>query len=225
MSSDIRAEDERGCPAGLIKAQALARRVVRAVGARLHVGVTEIELARTAERLARNYGASGVWTPVTTRVGLGTLVAHPEFPMQERVLREGDTVIVDVTPIVDGWLGDYCESFVLGEDEKQVELLADCRCVQRSLIDAMAPGMPANELYAVAGDLLAQRDLKLLDLLDNVGHSIGRRFAVDGFIDASNVTPMYGAWTVEPHVGRRARGAKYEDVVWLDTDGSKGVIS
>lgn len=217
---------EVGPPTGLRAAQDVARRIAERVLPLVRPGVTELQLQAEVHRLAAGYGSSGQWTPPTTRVGLGTLVAHPEFPMQERAARAGDTAFLDITPTIDGWLADYCVSTVVGADADAdaQALLDDCRWVQRSLIDAVVPGMPASDLFALGADLLSERDLKLLDLLDNFGHSIGREFAADGFIDAGNNTPMTGAWTIEPHVGRRAHGAKYEDVVWLAPDGAKTVI-
>jgi Xaa-Pro aminopeptidase len=187
-------------------------------------GITELELRAHVERLAATHGSTGHWTPVTTRIGIGTLVAHPAFPMQDRAARAGDTVFVDVTPIIDGWLGDHCVSFVIGDDDEAQRLIDDCRDVQQHMIDAVTPGMPASDLFAIGAALLAEKELKLLDLLDNFGHSIGREFATDGFIDAFNHTPMYGAWTIEPQVGRRGRGAKYEDMVWLSREGDKTLI-
>ena len=35
---------------------------------------------------------------------------------------------------------------------------------------------------------------------------------------------MYGAWTIEPQLGRLARGAKFEDIVWLPAGGVPTVV-
>lgn len=215
-------------PPALVAAQAVAHRVAAEIGPSIVPGVTELELTDKINELCNAYGSTGQWTPVTTRVGLGTLVAHPDFPMQARAAALGDTAFIDVTPTIDGWLGDHCVSYIVGggddPESPARRLLEDCRWVQEQMIEASRPGMPANELFAVGAELLRQRGLKLLDLLDNFGHSIGPTFASDGFIDADNSTRMFGAWTIEPQVGRRAMGAKYEDVVWLASDGTKTVI-
>ncbi len=203
-------------PAGLVAAQQVARQIAADAARLLRPGLTEIDWQQQVDRIAASYGSTGQWTPVTTRVGLGTLVAHPDFPMQERAARDGDPAFLDVTPTVDGWLGDYCTSLVVGEpDAETVAVIEDARWVQQQMIAAARPGMPASEMFAVGAALTAERNLKLLDLLDNFGHSIGREFAAEGFIDADNHTPMHGGWTIEPQVGRRARGAKFEDIVWL----------
>jgi Xaa-Pro dipeptidase len=211
-------------PAGLVAAQLAAKRIAAEAAGRLRPGVTEVEWQREVDRIAAAHGSTGQWTPATTRVGLGTLVAHPEFPMQDRIARDGDPAFLDVTPTVDGWLGDYCISLVVGDpDAETVAVIEDCRWIQQQMIAAARPGMPASEMFAVGAARAAEREVKLLDLLDNFGHSIGREFAVDGFIDADNDTPMYGAWTIEPQVGRRARGAKFEDIIWL-AEGHAAVV-
>jgi Xaa-Pro aminopeptidase len=203
-------------PPGLVAAQAVAKRIAAEASALLRPGLTEVDWQREVDRIAAAHGSTGQWTPVTTRVGLGTLVAHPEFPMQGRAAVDGDTAFLDVTPTVDGWLGDYCISLVVGSaDAESLSVVEDCRWIQQQMIAAARPGMPASEMYAIGAELAGQRRVKLLDLLDNFGHSIGEEFAADGFIDADNHTPMYGAWTIEPQVGRRARGAKFEDIIWL----------
>lgn len=213
-----------GPPDGLAAAQSVAKRVAAGVADLVLPGVTEVELQRQANRIAGALGSTGPWTPPTTRVGLGTMVAHPEFPMQDRVAADGDPAFLDMTPTVDGWLGDYCVSLVVGRPDPRTQAVIDaCRAIQQRLIAAARPGMPANELFGVAADLTAAHGVRLLDLLDNVGHSIGREFAADGFIDAGNDTPMYGAWTIEPQVGRQARGAKFEDIIWL-AEGRETVI-
>lgn len=211
-------------PPQLQHAQDVARATVEQAKRLVVEGITEIELSEQIDRIAAEHGSSGMWSPTTSRVGLGTLIAHPEFPMQDRAAVTGDTCIIDVACAVEGWCGDYCETVLVGKGEPAATLISECQHVAELLRAKIRPGMPASELFRFAADLLQQRNLKLLDLLNNVGHSIGEDFATDGFIDADNHTPMYGGWTIEPHVGRSARGAKFEDIIWLDRDGSVTVV-
>ncbi|WP_225755234.1 M24 family metallopeptidase [Actinotalea sp. Marseille-Q4924] len=212
-------------PAGLVAAQSVARQTVSTLMSRgVRAGASEIELAERVATIVGELGASGLWTPCTTRVGLGALVAHPEFPMQQRRAAAGDYLVLDVAPAVQGWLGDYCRTFVVGGGPDAHGLIGEVERIQAALIDHVRPGMPANELFAFGAALVAGAGLKVLDLLDNIGHSIGREFAADGFIDASNDTPMWGAWTIEPHVGTQARGVKVEDMLWLPRHGPAVVL-
>ena len=144
--------------------------------------------------------------------------------MQDRKAAAGDTVIVDIACSLDGWCGDHCTTFALEPSDQTQSLIGDCGRVYERLLDRIQPGMAASELFTFGAQMLREMDLKLLDLWDNFGHSIGREFAAEGFIDATNDIPMWGAWTLEPHVGRHARGAKFEEIVWLGTDGSVSVV-
>ncbi|WP_158437895.1 M24 family metallopeptidase [Naasia lichenicola] len=209
---------------GLIAAQDLAREIVRRVEPLIVEGVTELELERDVLRLGRELGSDAPWTTPTTRIGIGTTVCHPAFPMQDRAAVLGDTVIIDVNPVLDGWLGDYCESFVVGADSEADALVAAVREIQLAMIELVVPGMPASELYAIGAALVAERNLKVLDLLDNFGHSQDSAFAAHGFIDSTNHAPMWGGWTVEPQLGRHGRGAKFEEIIWLAPGRSPVVV-
>jgi Xaa-Pro aminopeptidase len=206
-------------PDGLVAAQRTTKEVTGEVVAALRPGLTERDVAALAERLARGRGASGFWTPVAVGAGEGSRVCHPDHPPGNRTIEEQDLVLLDVTPTFDGWPGDYCVSVVLGDDPERRELVATVERLRDELIAACRPGLPANELFGVAAAAFAREGVELLDLLANIGHSLEREFAEHGFIDASNATPMWGGWTIEPHVGRGSLGAKVEEILWLEPGG------
>jgi hypothetical protein len=80
--------------------------------------------------------------------------------------------------------------------------------------------MEARELFLHTKGLIDEGGYRLCDLLGNIGHDLGRGEAyANGFIDASNATPMWGGWAIEPHIGLDRRGAKFEDIVWLSASG------
>lgn len=199
-----------GPPAGLRAAQDVARQTAARLLASVRVGLRELELQAEALRIARELGSSGAWTPPRTRVGIGTTVAHPDFPMQDRRAVTGDPVVLDIGPTVDGWLGDHCIGAVLDDDDGEV--VDGCRWVRQRLIAAADPGMPSRELHALGVRLAAERDLRLLDLLGTVGHSIGRS-SPPAASSTWNPMTMVGARTVEPHLGRRGPGANSEVIV------------
>lgn len=198
-----------------MRVQNLARQIVSELLPFVVAGVSEIELCERVRDIGAALGSEGNWTGPTTRVGLGTLVAHPDFPMQDRRAVLGDTVIIDVNPTLNGWLGDYCVTLQIGDSPEATELIREVREIQQLVIQSLRPGMSASSLYAEATVIFSERGLKNFDLLDNIGHSIGRDFASGGFIDGSNEQEMWGAWTIEPQLGRNAKAAKFEDIVWL----------
>ena len=74
----------------------------------------------------------------------------------------------------------------------------------------------ANELFAMTHKRLVAEGFVLLDLLANIGHSLTAGAAyLHKFIDAGNVTPMWGAWAIEPFAARGEISVKVEDLVWF----------
>jgi Xaa-Pro aminopeptidase len=206
-------------PPQLVVAQRATLEVVRTLEHEVRPGMTERQLAARAEDLARAAGATGFWTPVAVGAGEGALVCHPDFPPTERTVGDPDLVWFDVTPEFEGWPGDVTRSVVVGEDAGRERVLADARRIQRAVVEACRPGMPASELFAVARQLMDAGGYELLDLLGNIGHDLGEHAEVTSFIDADNDTPMWGCWAIEPHIGVGGIAAKIEDLVWLGPDG------
>lgn len=208
-----------GVAAELLAAQRATLAIVRDLEQEVRPGSTERELAASAQELARARGATGFWTPVAVGAGSGNLVCHPDFPPTDRAVAEPDLVWFDVTPDFGGWPGDVTRSVVVGSDAARERVLADCERIQRAIIAAIRPGMPANELFAIARGLLDADGYELLDLLGNIGHDLGRGARVTGYIDPRNETAMLGCWAIEPHIGMDGIGAKVEDLVWIDSEG------
>lgn len=207
----------------LVAAQRATLEVVAELEREVRPGDTEQELAARAEELARARGATGFWTPVAVGAGPGNLVCHPDFPPTARAVAEQDLVWFDVTPEFEGRPGDATRSVVVGSDPARERVLADCTRIERAIVDSIRPGMPANELFAIARQLLDADGYELLDLLGNIGHDLGESAEVTGFIDPRNEMPMWGCWAIEPHIGMAGIGAKVEDLVWIDHEGVRVV--
>jgi Xaa-Pro aminopeptidase len=203
---------------GLIEAQRATLDVVAQLAAEIRPGRTEVELAARAAELARERGATGCWTPIAVGAGPGALVCHPAFPPTERAVADDDLVVLDVTPDFGGWPGDVTRTVLVGGDPARREVLAEVTRIERALLDACRPGLPANELFAIARELFDEGGFELLDLLGNIGHDLDQGGKVHGFIDPRNATPMWGCWAIEPHLGLDGLAAKVEDLVWLEDD-------
>ena len=68
-------------------------------------------------------------------------------------------------------------------------------------------------------EALQPSGLKLLDRLNNIGHSLGQGTSYDlGYLDPWNETRLHGAWAIEPFVGNHLWGVKLEDVVWFGSE-------
>jgi Xaa-Pro dipeptidase len=207
-------------PAGLVAVQRAARAAAAAGAAAAAPGRSERDLEQVASDAMRAAGAVSVWTITNVGVGEGARVCFPTEGPSERALGDSDVAIVDVHPVdAAGWWGDCTRTALVGDDAEAHAALAELESIHAATLAACRPGMPASELFGLCAERIAAAGFELLDQLGNIGHSLGAGAAyLDGFIDASNDTPMWGAWAIEPFVGLGSWSLKVEDVVWFGRD-------
>lgn len=207
-------------PAGLVRAQRLAREVAELAVDALWAGMTERELARWAEETLRARGSTGLWTPTNVGFGANSLKCFPTELPGDHMLWNIDAGFIDVHPVVDGWWGDCTRTFVVGDHPDYFEAKAEIERIHETVMAAAHPGMAANELWSAFNDCIAGTGWNHLDRLGNIGHSIGQNVSyTQGYIDRHNTTPMWGGWAVEPFVGNHLYGVKLEDVIWFGQEG------
>jgi Xaa-Pro dipeptidase len=184
-------------------------------------GLSEADIAGLIDIRLGEAGVMRTWCPTLVGVGEGTLVCHPDHPPSPaRRVEEGGIVWADVTPVVDGWYGDLTRAWFAGTpSERDAALVSDAEAILQDALVFVEPGMEARELFRHTQRLIDAGGYRLCDLLGNIGHDLGRNAYSKGFIDATNATPMWGGWAIEPHIGLPARGAKFEQIVWLSTSG------
>ena len=96
--------------------------------------------------------------------------------LSPRPMRTGDLVVIDLTPMVDGYCANLARTFVLGEpDERQRSLLDAYVALIAVVRDAMRPGATVAELDALAGAVLRERGLAEHQV-NGIGHGLGLRF-------------------------------------------------
>jgi len=207
-------------PPGLREAQALARAAAEAGLAAAAPGVTELEIELAASDRMREGGAEHVWTITTVGTGPNAHFCFPTHPPTDRATGDRDLVMIDVQPITPaGFWGDCTRCRVIGDYPAASQALQDLEKMHYEVIAQCRPGMPANELFGMSAARLAAEGFELLDLLANIGHSLAPGAAyIDAFIDASNATPMWGAWAIEPFAKREGIAVKVEDLVWFGRD-------
>jgi Xaa-Pro dipeptidase len=208
-------------PSELEAAQRVAIGAAEAACAMAVPGCSERELEEMAAEAMLAAGATGVWTPTNVGVGAGSRECFPTVEPSERALSAVDVAVVDVHPILpSGAWGDCTRTAVIGDNPDAARALRQLELIHTATLEWCRPGMPASELFGQCEQLIAAAGFELLDRLANIGHSLSAGAAyLHGFIDAGNETPMWGAWAIEPFVGRNERGFKLEDVVWFGRDG------
>jgi methionyl aminopeptidase len=107
-------------------------------------------------------------------ISVNHVVTHG-VPSDAKILREGDIVNIDVTPLLDGWHGDTSRTFTVGK----VSILAD-RLVNKAYealfagIDAVRPGATLGDVGAAIETLVRANGFSTVR--DFCGHGIGLIF-------------------------------------------------
>jgi Xaa-Pro dipeptidase len=206
-----------GPPPGLQEVQRLAIAAAETALAAAKPGMTELEIERVASDRMRDGGVKHVWTITTVGLGPNAHFCFPTHPPTDLAATERDVLMVDVQPISPaGFWGDCTRCRVIGHYPEATQALKDIETLHREILAECEPGMPASELFGRSHERLKAEGFELLDLLSNIGHTLAPGAAyVEGFIDAGNATPMWGAWAVEPFAKRGGIAVKVEDVVWF----------
>jgi methionyl aminopeptidase len=141
-------------------------------------GVSTIEIDRRAYEFARDNDAM----PATIfykgyRHSLCTSINHVVchgIP-DERALREGDIVNIDLTLIVDGWHGDSSRMFAVGEISRKAERLIEV--TYESLAAGIAAAKPGSTTGDIGAAIQAHAEANRTSVVrDFVGHGVGQLF-------------------------------------------------
>jgi methionine aminopeptidase, type I len=141
-------------------------------------GVPTATIDKVAYEFARDHGA----VPATifykgyrhaTCTSINHVVCHG-IPDQ-RPLREGDIVNIDLTLVVDGWHGDSSRMYPVGEISRKAERLIEVTYASLEAgIEVAKPGNTTGDIGA-AIQVLAEAE-RMSVVRDFVGHGVGRLF-------------------------------------------------
>jgi Xaa-Pro aminopeptidase len=111
-------------------------------------GVTEMEMVAAAESTIRAHGAELAFTTVA---GSGPRTGLTTFLPADRMIEDGDLVVLDLGARVGGYHGDMCRAVVRGSpDATQRRLLEAARDAVAAGVAAMRPGVRIHEVHAAA---------------------------------------------------------------------------
>jgi methionyl aminopeptidase len=169
---------------GMRAAGRLAAEILDALAERVRPGVTTLEIDQLVDELTRARGATSA--PFGYRghgappfpghccTSVNDVVCHG-IPSACQVLRAGDIVNVDVTPVLDGWHGDSSRTFVVGEPPpKARRLVADTRRALWLGIGAVKPGARTGDIGHAIQHFAEGRGYQVVR--EFTGHGIGRLF-------------------------------------------------
>ncbi|WP_417308731.1 type I methionyl aminopeptidase [Devosia sp.] len=141
-------------------------------------GVTTAALDKMAYDFARDHGAipatlyyKGYRHSVCTSINHVVCHGIPD----ERPLREGDIVNIDLTLIVDGWYGDSSRMFAVGDISRKAERLIEV--TYESLERGIAAAKPGNTTGDIGAAIQQFAEAERTSVVrDFVGHGVGQLF-------------------------------------------------
>ncbi len=208
--------------AAVQKAIRVATEAFTAIFDRIVPGRTEKEIAGDLEHAMRQHGAEG--PSFETIVASGPRSALPHGQPTDKVLQQGEVVILDFGCRVDGYCSDETCTVSLGQTTGQLqEIYEVVRDAQRKGLNAVKAGMPIRDL-----DMIVRGCIEEKGYGEFFGHGTGHGVGIavheppaitnrgEGLLEESMIV------TVEPgiylpHVG----GVRLEDMVLVKENGGE----
>lgn len=157
-------------------------------------------------------------------VGSGPHGADPHHSYSDRELQAGDIVVVDIGGAYEpGYHSDSTRTYSLGEPSSDVaQQYSMLQRAQQAALEAVRPGVTAEQVDAAARDVLAEAGLAEF-FVHRTGHGIGLSVHEEPYIVSGNDLPLTAgmAFSVEPGIYFPGRwGARIEDIVVVTEDGA-----
>ena len=194
--------------AGMRRAGQLTAEALDLLVEHVRPGVTTEFLDSRVAEFARDRGAYAATLlyrgyPKSICTSINHVVCHG-IP-NDKPLRDGDIMNIDVTLILDGWYGDSSRMYFVGEVPRRAARLCDVThdCLMRG-VEAVAPGRTTNAIGA-AIQSLAERE-RCSVVRDFCGHGVGRVFhdapTILHYVEPNYSVPLRTGmmFTIEPMI-------------------------
>ena len=191
----------------------------------LRPGRTEAEVGAD---IAAAIVAEGHATADFVIVGSGPNGASPHHDVSDRVIEHGDVVVIDIGgPLAEGYNSDSTRTYAIGEprDTDVAETYAVLQRAQQAAVQAVRPGISAQEVDAAAREIIADAGFGEF-FIHRTGHGIGLDVHEEPYIVGGNDLPLEPgmAFSVEPGIYQPDRwGARIEDIVVVTADGAESL--
>jgi Xaa-Pro dipeptidase len=137
-------------------------------------GMTAHQLVTEVLYTMMKAGAERTSTPIHINVGIDSCMIHGR--VSPGPLKEGDLVVVDLTPQVEGYCANLARTFVVGKpNQVQRKLLDIYEAMIQATQKTMQPGITVRELDAAGAEICRAAGLGEYHL-EGISHGIGLRF-------------------------------------------------
>ncbi len=189
----------------------------------LDTPVTEADIRDELEYRMRRHGADD--RSYNTIVASGPdHAARPHHEVGRRTVGDGDTVVIDVGALIEGYHSDMTRSYVIGEPSaRQREIYELVQVSQTAGLDALHPGVTATAVDTACREVFVAAGYGDW-YLHGTGHGVGLQIHESPFhSQASNEVIRTGnVVTVEPGLYRGGFGGiRIEDLVVVTPEGHR----
>lgn len=185
--------------------------------------VTEADVRNELEYRMRLHGADD--RSYATIVASGPdNAARPHHEVDTRVIGSGDTVVVDVGALIDGYHSDMTRSYVVGPaSQRQIEIYQLVAESQAQGLAAVRPGVAARDVDSACRAVFESAGIEDW-FLHGTGHGVGLEIHESPFLSQTNEATIVegNVVTVEPGLYRGGFGGfRIEDLVVVVADGHR----
>ena len=175
------------------QAMAMTLEVHRQAAMLLRPGITTAEVKRFIDEAHRALGADGGSTFCAVQFGVAT--AYPHGLPGEQMLEADDLVLIDTGCTVDGYHSDITRTYAFGRPHAEHAVAwAHEREAQQAAFDAVRPGVPCEEIDAVARRTLSRNGYgpayRLPGLPHRTGHGLGLSIHEPAYLVQGDTRPL-----------------------------------
>ncbi len=174
---------------GIKEASRIVAEVLEYVREKLAPGTSLAAIDRWIDEYIRKRGGTPTFLgyrgfPKSSCISINNEVVHG-IPTEEKVIKEGDLVKVDVGVTLKGYIGDAARTYVIGEvDERTLELV---RTTEEALYRGIDAARPGNRLSDISHAIQATAEAHGFSVVRELGgHGVGLKLHEDPII------PNYG---------------------------------
>ena len=204
----------------LRRAGASADIVAGLLGDHEFAGRSEAEISRDVSSLLEANGTDAAGFAI---VASGPNGASPHHEPGERVIRDGDAIVIDFGGTVAGYGSDTTRMYHVGEPSARYrEVHEVVLAAQRAAVAAVAPGVTAESVDAAARSVITSAGYGEY-FIHRTGHGIGLDGHEDPYIVSGNtqLLEVGMAFSIEPGVYLPGEfGVRIEDIVVCTEDGA-----
>jgi len=215
-SREVKEESEL---ANIKKAIEITRDAYAFIDKTLKPGISELRVSAEIERFIRLKGAQGPAFKII--VASGPNSSYPHAEITDRILKNGDPVIIDMGVEYNGYKCDLTRTFFLGKINPVVrKVRAIVLEAQRRAIKAIRPGIRIKDVDAVARNYIAQKGFAKF-FGHALGHGVGLEVHEAPSINRKNDHRIKAGsvFTVEPGIYLAGEfGVRIEDIVLVTQD-------